>query len=350
VKLALIVPGPIDQLTGGYIFARHIVAELRARGDDVAVVELAGQFPDADPAAHEAAAQALAALPDGAIAVIDGLGLLGFSDCLAAAAQRLKLIGFIHHALADETGLPAAKIASFQAAERRLLPLLRGCVCPSPNTAAVLIADGVEEARIAITPPGTAKPVAARERDNFRRPLHLLCVATVTPRKGHRVLIEALAAIDRETWRLDCVGSLSRDPDCATALRALIARHRLEANVRLLGERRPEQLPLAYDDADLFVLPSYLEGYGMAFAEALAYGLPIVATSGGAIAHTVPESAGLLVLPGDVAALRAALARAIGDRRLLARLSEGARRAGEALPDWREAARQWRTAVLRLAA
>ncbi len=85
-------------------------------------------------------------------------------------------------------------------------------------------------------------------------------------------------------------------------------------------------------------------------AEALAYGLPIVATTAGAIPDTVPESAGLLVPPGDVAALRGALSRAITDRELLATLNEGARRAGAALPDWPQAVGQWRDAVMRLAA
>lgn len=350
MRLALIVPGPIDQLTGGYIFARHIVENLRACGDHISVVELAGRFPKADATAHAAAAAALAALPDGAIAVIDGLGLAGFSDYLAGESQRLKLIGFIHHALADETGLTRDEIAFFAAAERRLLPLLRGAVCPSRNTAAVLLRYGVAETRIAVTPPGTAKPAAPRQRDHFRSPLRLLCVATVTPRKGHRLLIEALAGIDRATWRLDCIGSLTRDLACVAALRNAIAEHGLEKNVRLHGEYRPERLPPAYDEADLFVLPSYLEGYGMACAEALACGLPIVATTAGAIPYTVPQSAGLLVPPGDVDALRKALAQAIGNHSLLARLSDGARRAGAALPDWREAALQWRDAVLRLAA
>ncbi len=350
MKLALIVPGPIDQVTGGYIFARRIIWDLRARGDHVSVVELAGQFPDADPIAHEAAAKSLAELPDGSIAVIDGLGLLGFSDCLAAEAQRLKLIGFVHHALADETGLTVRKTAHFQAAEQRLLPLLRGIVCPSQNTADVLIDYGVDRQRIAVTPPGTTKAVSSRKREKFRPQLRLISVATMTPRKGHRVLIEALSGIDRETWRLDCIGSLTRDPDCAAELRDLITRHHLETNVRLLGERQPQQLPLAYDEADLFVLPSYHEGYGMAYAEALSYGLAIIATTGGAIPYTVPESAGILVPPGDVDALRDALGRAISDRKLLAKLSEGARRAGAALPDWPQAVGQWRDAVIRLAA
>lgn len=349
MKLALIVPGPIDQVTGGYIFARRIIWELRARGDHVSVVELTGQFPDADPTAHDAAAKALAALPDGAIAVIDGLGLLGFGDCLAAEARRLKLIGFVHHALADETGLTIRKTARFQAAERRLLPLLRGVVCPSQNTADVVVNYGVDPARIAITPPGTTKAVSLRKREKFRGEIHLLSVATITPRKGHRLLIEALAGIDRDAWRLDCIGSLTRDPDCVAELRDLITRNHLETNIRLLGEYQPQQLPLAYEEADLFALPSFHEGYGMAYAEALAYGLAIVATTGGAIPHTVPESAGILVPPGDVDALRDALGRAISDRKLLAKLSDGARRAGAALPDWPQAVGQWRDAVIRLA-
>lgn len=350
MKLALIVPGPIDQVTGGYIFARRIIWDLRARGDHVSVVELDGQFPDADATAQQAAADALAALPDGSLAVIDGLGLLGFGDCLAEEAQRLRLVGFVHHALADETGLTIRKTARFQAAERRLLPLLRGIVCPSQNTADVLLDYGVAKERIVITPPGTTKAVSPRKRDKFRSQLRLLSVATVTPRKGHRLLIEALAGIDHDSWRLDCIGSLTRDPDCAAELRDAIVRHGLETNVRLLGERQPQQLPLAYDEADLFALPSYHEGYGMAYAEALAYGLPIIATTGGAIPYTVPESAGILVPPGDVDALKGALGRAITDRGLLTKLSDGARRAGAALPDWPQAVAQWRDAIVRLAA
>jgi glycosyltransferase involved in cell wall biosynthesis len=350
VLLALIVPGPIDQVTGGYIFARRIIWDLRARGDFVSVIELNGEFPDADAAAQEAATNALAALPDGAIAVIDGLGLLGFSDCLAAEAGRLKLIGFVHHALADETGVTIRKTARFQASERRLLPLLRGAVCPSQNTADVLIDYGVDPKRIVITPPGTIKAVSARKREQFRRQLRLLAVATITPRKGHRLLIEALAGIDHDAWRLDCIGSLTRDPDCVAEVRDLITRNHLETNIRLLGERQPQQLPLAYEEADLFALPSFHEGYGMAYAEALSYGLPVVATTGGAIPYTVPESAGILVPPGDVDTLRDALGRAITDRPLLTKLSDGARRAGAALPDWPQAVAQWRDAVIRLAA
>jgi len=350
LKLDLIVPGSIDQITGGYVFARRIVWEMRARGDHVSVVELDGYFPDADATAKRSAAAALAALPTGATAVIDGLGLLGFADCLADEAPRLKLVGFVHHSLADETGLSARKTGRFLAAEQRLLPLLRGTLCPSRNTAAALMNHGIPEERIAITPPGVAKTVAGRRREKFRSQLRLLCVATITRRKGHRLLIEALAALDPSAWRLDCIGSLTRDPDCVAELREAIVAHGLETNVRLLGERPPAQLAPAYDDADVFVLASFHEGYGMAFAEAMAHGLPIIATSAGAVPDTVPREAGILVPPGDAAALTAAIDRVIKDHGILAQLSDGARRKAAELKDWPQAVAQWRDAVARFIA
>lgn len=350
MKLTLIIPGSIIQLTGGYLFARHIVDELRDAGDTVSVIELGGKYPDADAAARTGAAKALGGLPDGEVVVIDGLALLGFRDCLAAEAKRLKLIGFVHHPLADETGLPSEVAARFRAAEQKLLPLLSGAVCPSRVTAEALQRYGMKPDRIAITPPGTAKPAVLRPRHWERRPLRLLTVATVTPRKGHRLLIEALATIDHTTWHLDCIGSIERDPGCVTQLRRAIAARGLEEQVSLMDERSAALLGPAYDEADLFVLPSYHEGYGMAFAEALAHGLPVVGTTAGAIPDTVPKSAGILVPPGDATALAEALGRLINDRALLGRLGDGARIAGAALPNWTQAIAAWRAAVTRLAA
>ena len=173
-------------------------------------------------------------------------------------------------------------------------------------------------------------------------------VATVTPRKGHLLLIEALATLADLDWELLCIGSLERDPVEAAALRAAIAHHGLGSRVTLAGEWPPERLAEAYQAADAFVLPSFLEGYGMAFAEALAHGLPIVATRGGAIPDTVPESAGLLVPPGDAAALATALRRLLTAAALRRDLAAGAARAGAMLPDWDETVRRWGEAFDRL--
>lgn len=349
MSLAFLVPGRLDQLTGGYLFDRKIVEGLRARGRDVSVIELDGRYPAADDTARAAATRALQHLPAGSIAVIDGLALPGFTDCLANEAQRLRLIGFVHHPLSLETGLSPDQVSHYTALEARLWPLLRGLLCSSAHTARAVIAAGIAEHRVAVATPGTDKPAQVTRRAAGRS-LQLLAVGTVTPRKGHLLLIEALASLRELDWRLTCIGSLERDPPTVAALRKAIAAHALDDRIVLAGEQSPALLEVAYRKADLFVLPSYHEGYGMAYAEALAHGLPVIATTAGAIPDTVPASASLLVPPGDVAALRTALRSAFTDANLRARLSIGAAQAAAALPDWPTAVDRWITGLDRLAA
>jgi glycosyltransferase involved in cell wall biosynthesis len=346
-QLALMVPGALDQLTGGYLYARRLVDGLRALGHDVEVHELAGEFPLADPRAHASCAATLASLGPGAVAVIDGLALPGFAPAIAREAGRLRLLALVHHPLAAETGLGATEQARLAALEAALLPLFAGIICPSTTTAAAIAAYGIAPARIGVVAPGTIKPLTPRARVfTPRAPLALLSVATVTPRKGHRVLIEALGRQPRRDWRLTIIGSLERDPEETEAVRQAIASHGLAELVTLAGEWPHDRLGAAYEAADVFVLASYHEGYGMAFAEALAHGLPIIATSGGATPETVPASAGLLVPPGDGTALAAALARIIADAALRATLAAGAAAAGASLPDWDETVRRWRDTAL----
>jgi glycosyltransferase involved in cell wall biosynthesis len=180
--------------------------------------------------------------------------------------------------------------------------------------------------------------------------IRLLTIATVTPRKGHLLLAEALAALVLLDWRWRCIGSLERDPANVAALRAALDRGGIAARVDLVGEMPPGRLGEAYRAADCFVLPSFHEGYGMVFAEALAHGLPIVAARAGAVPELVPEEAGLLVPPGDVAALAAALRRMITEPELRRSSAAGARRAGAALPDWPRAVQLWGDAFARFAA
>jgi glycosyltransferase involved in cell wall biosynthesis len=349
MALAFLVPGSINQLTGGYLYARRVVEGLRALGRAVAVIELAGRYPDVNDVARASATSALAGLSTGTIAAIDGLALPGFADCLASEGQRLRLIGLIHHPLSLETGLNPAEVRRYAALEARFWPLLRGILCPSANTAQAVITSGVAAHRVAVAIPGTDKPALTGQRKPQGQ-LRLLAVGSITPRKGHLLLVEALAELRDYDWRLTCIGSLERDPAAAAALRRAIAIQRLGDRVALVGERSPELLSAAYQDADLFVLPSYHEGYGMAYAEALAHGLPVVATTAGAIPDTVPAATSILVAPGDATALREALRRVFVDERLRSRLAAGAALAATALPDWPTAVRKWAAALDRLAA
>ena len=158
------------------------------------------------------------------------------------------------------------------------------------------------------------------------------------PRKAFNILVEALAGLKHLPWTLRLAGSPDRDPPTAAALRAQIDAAGLADRVELIGELGPEALERAYAGADLFVMSSLYEGYGMALAEAMARGLPIVTTTGGAAAKTVPDDAGLKVPPGDAAALRAALEQALGDAALRRKLADAAWRAGQQLPGWEDAA------------
>jgi glycosyltransferase involved in cell wall biosynthesis len=342
MSLAFLVPGSLDQLTGGYLYDRHVVDGLRRQGRAVDVVSLPGGYPDADADTRASAAEALRRLPDGSTAVVDGLALPGFAECLRTQGQRLRLVGLIHHPLSLETGLVPERARQVARLEAGLWPCLAAAVCPSEHTAAAVRAAGLPADRVAVIAPGTARPAArAAAPRPATGPLRLLAVGSIVPRKGHRLLVEALAGIGSVDWRLDCIGSLERDPAAVDDLRTCIAGHGLGERVLLSGEQPAERLAEAYRDADLFVLPSFHEGYGMVFAEALAHGVPVVATTAGAIPDTVPAAASRLVPPGDVPALQAALRQVLTDPALRARLAAAAAQAAGALPSWDDAVRAW---------
>ena len=332
------VAGPIGQITGGYIYDRRIAEGLEANGQPLRIHALLGAHPAADAEALAAASDCVDAVRAGEILLVDGLALPAFLPALPRLAGGARLVALVHHPLADETGVDAVTRRTLDEAERAALARAARVIVTSDTTAAAVAAMGVPRDRIGTVRPGVDRrpEAAARRVPSEADPVALLCVATITPRKGHALLVEALAGLDALPWRLDCVGSDARDPATVAALRDLIARHGLDGRVLLHGERPAAEMAAAYAAADLFVLPSYHEGFGMAFAEALTQGLPVVGTTAGAIPETVPGDAGILVPPGDVPALREALRRLLTDRALLHRLGQGATRAR--FPTWSDAA------------
>jgi glycosyltransferase involved in cell wall biosynthesis len=343
-ELHLLLPGSLDDLTGGTLYDRRIVDGLRAQGRAVAVHVLEASFPQPTPAALAGADGVLAGLPDDAATVIDGLAFGAMPEIAARHAARLRLVALVHHPLALETGLDAALAERLRASETAALRHARRVVVTSPHTARLLAGFDVPAERIRVVEPGT-DPAPLAIGSGGDGPLRLLSIGTVTPRKGHLLLVEALGRLRHLDWRLDCVGSLGRDPATVAALRARIAALGLGERVRLLGELPPAALEPHYARADLFVLASLFEGYGMAYAEALARGLPVLGTTGGAIAETVPAEAGLLVPPGDVDALHDALAGLLTDTELRRDLAAGAARARARLPDWPAAAARFADAL-----
>lgn len=333
-ELHFLVPGDLDTPTGGYQYDRRIIQGLRARGVSLALHRLDDSFPFPGEDALAAAARVLAGIPDGATVVIDGLA---YAPLLAYLQPRHRLVALIHHPLASETGLPDGLREGFRQRERAALALATRVIVTSPATARELHADyGIAEDNIGVAVPGTPRQVSLSAPPDSG-PLHMLCVATITPRKGHHILLEALAGMHGLDWHLTCVGSLDRDPATAAALQHQLRATELESRVRLLGAVAPGQLDAHYRSAGLFVLPSYHEGYGMVLAEALSFGLPIVSTTAGAIPDTVPPTAGLLLPPGDSQALRRALTMLVEQPSRRLALAAEARRAAQQLPSWDDA-------------
>jgi len=337
--LQFILPGDIGQRTGGYLYDARLVQGLRAAGRTVHVHELPDDFPQPEAATRRSAAACYDALPEGALVLSDALAGSALPEIMAAQRDRVRLIALVHHPLALETGLDTASVARLASDERAALACARHVVCTSAATATALQDYDVAPDDITVAEPGTDPAALAAGRE-IGEPLRFLCVATLTPRKAHDVLIEAFATLHREhptlAWRLDLVGSATRSPATTAALRAAIERHGLGERVTLHGEQEAEALRAHYHSADVFVLASRHEGFGMVLHEALARGLPIVATRGGAIADTVPEGAGLLVPVDAVPDLANALHRVATDDACMTALRDGARAARDRLPRWRD--------------
>ena len=344
--IVLIAPGPIESRTGGYIYDRRMVDGLRALGRQVDVIELDSTFPAPTPAALEHAGRVLAALPAGTIVIVDSLALGAMPEIVVREAARLPVVALIHQPLAAACGLDRELAARYADGERSALAATALVVVTGTAALPLMARYAVAPERIVVVEPGTDRvPLAHGSRG---RVIELLTVATLNPGKGHELLLETLSVIEAPAWRLTCAGSLTRDPATAAQVRAVAARLQLEERVAFVGDLDRDALAARYDRADVAVLATRQETYGMAVAEALAYGLPVVATSTGAIPQLVGEDAGLLVPVGDRDALAQALTRVIGDAALRQRLAEGARRRRDRLPTWEDAARRMATALERL--
>ena len=291
-EVHVILPEGIDdpaRPSGGNTYDRQVCRGLAALG--WAVHEHA--VADAAALAH-----VVERIPDGAVVLLDGLIASPAPEALVPHSTRLRQVVLMHMPLGDrrEREVLEAAVAVVVTSEwaRRRLDALYGLP-------AHVAEPGVDIAGLA---PGTASGDA------------LLCVAAVTPGKGHDVLLDGLATLGDLPWRCTCVGSLDRDP----AFAAEVRRHALRDRVRFPGPRTGAELDDAYAAADLLVLASHAETYGMVVTEALARGLPVLAADVGGVTEALGHGEdgtrpGLLVPPGDPAALGAALRAWLGDAR-----------------------------------
>jgi glycosyltransferase involved in cell wall biosynthesis len=331
----VVVPEGIDdpaRPSGGNAYDRRVCRGLAETGWSVRLHAVPGSWPRPDAASYAALAGVIQGMPDDAVVLLDGLVASTAPEVLVPEANRLRLVTLVHmplgHDLADDAvrtregavlSVAAAVVTTSRWARRTLLELYE-----LPGHRVHVAEPGVDAADLA---PGTAGGEA------------LLCVAAVIPGKGHDVLLDALATLTDLSWRCLCAGRLDGDPAFAERLRRRAVDRGLADRMSFSGPLSEAGLAHSYGAADLLVLASRAETYGMVVTEALAHGLPVVATEVGGVPEALGHGAdgdrpGLLVPPGDPAALAAALRAWLGDAELRRHLRRAAGERRTSLSGW----------------
>ncbi|MBW8819579.1 MAG: glycosyltransferase family 4 protein [Streptomyces sp.] len=340
-----VMPGGVDDSTapsGGNAYDRRVCLDLPGFGWQVERHAVAGSWPRPGAAARTELARTLRDLPDDTVVLIDGLVACGVPEIIVPEAERLRLAVLVHLPLGDETGLEPNLALELDAREREVLRAVPAVIATSDWAVRRLVSHhGLAPDRVHVATPGADIAPLASGTDGVSR---LLCVAAVTPRKGQHRLIEALAGAQDLPWSCVCVGGITQDPEYVASLRMLIKKYGLQDRLHLAGPQAGAELDASYAAADLMVLASYAETYGMAVTEALARGIPVLATDVGGLPEAVgraPDGGvpGILVPPEDPAALAAELRGWFGEADVRRRLKAAARGRRAALDGWATTAR-----------
>jgi glycosyltransferase involved in cell wall biosynthesis len=336
-ELTFAVSADYERSTGGWVYDQRLLEGLERLGWRIHRLTLPAGFPNPSPAARAEAAAGFCGIADGSLVLVDQLCLGVLPEVAQAEAARLRLVMIVHHPLALENVRAPGESQAYAASEREALRHVSAVIVTSAATAGLLSANyGVGHGRIIIAPPGVDRaPVA---RGGSGRSLNLLSVGAVVPRKDHGTLITALAGLRRLPWRLAIVGNTTRAPAHVAKLRTRIAASGLASRVTLAGELPARALARRWQTADLYVAASRHEGYGIAIAEALARGLPVITTRAGAVGAWVGHHGALIVPNGNTAQLRAALTKVLTRQTLRASLSRAALACRRALPSWESTA------------
>ena len=335
--LHVVVPEGIDDPTrpsGGNRYDRRVCAELASIGWEVVIQAVAGSWPHPDAGAQEQLAALVGRIPDGAVVLLDGL------VASAADATVVSQAGRIHQVVLLHMPLGANGDEETRRREGAVLAGAAGVVVTSEWTRALVgRLYGLAPDRVCVARPGVdPAPVA----EGTPAGGELLCVATVTRAKGQDVLVEALASIVHLGWSCTCVGSVDRDPPFARRMDAAMSGAGLSGRVRFPGACSDIELEQLFLSADLLVHPSRSETYGMVVTEALAHGLPVIASAAGgipeALGSTMSGRPGVLVPPGDADALGRALGGWLQDPGLRRRLRAAAAERRATLHPWSETA------------
>jgi glycosyltransferase involved in cell wall biosynthesis len=331
--LHVVVPrgiGDPARPSGGNTYDRRLCAGLRDLGWQVGVVEVEGGWPWSADLGSPGLERALRRLPDGARVLVDGLLASRLPEVMVPESRRLRVVLLVHLPVGVDDVLARLR-------ERQVLGAATSVVTTSSWCRDWLVGEyDLDPRGVHVAHPGVDPTALSQGSPGGTS---LVTVGTVSPVKGQDQLLAALAQVRDLPWRCACVGSDSVDLDFADLLLKTSAEMGLEDRFVLTGALTGEALEAAYAGADLLVLPSRHETYGMVVADALAHGLPVVAADVGGVREALGTTAsgerpGLLVGAGDPAALAAALRRWLTDAGLREDLRAAARERRGRLEGW----------------
>lgn len=351
MRIGFIIYGSLDTLTGGYLYDRMLVDYLRRQGDEVEIISL----PWRTYGQH---------LGDNlSWALWRRLRRAGFDVLLQDELNHPSLVWLnwrlrpavayplitIVHLLRSSEPRPVRAQRLYGWVERCYLRSINGCIYNSQTTRAAV------EGLLGSTPlgvvaypgrdhlPSALTPDQIAMRAQHPGPLRILFVGNLTPLKGLHTLLQAVARLARDDWRLTVVGSLTMAPDYVETIRRQIARDGLSTHVTLLGSVPNAVVATHLADSHVLAVPSFYEAFGIVYLEAMSFGLPIIASTAGAACELVThEREGFLVPAGDADTLAQHLRTLSRDRTRLRRMGLAAARRARCHPTWAESGRSIR--------
>ncbi len=337
MHLTLITEAPFSAISGASLYHQRVLADYRRAGDQIDIIALDQQ---AAPTIADQIAPA-------SLILVEASALRWLNDAIPPLQQRGASV-LVHHPSALEPGTPESERAALKTLERKFLPGFRQVIAASTPIAERLAHEFcVDPGQITVITPGT-DPQPCRSLDPTAPdggPCTLLSLGTLVPRKGHEILIQALASLRDLDWHLILAGA-PRDPIYQRKIINLISDLSLTDRISMRPALSGEALEAAWNQADLFALATRFEGYGMAIAEAIARGLPVAITAGGAAGHLVPPTCGIIAPVDDIAQFAKALRRLIFSPSLRAKLGVEAYHHAQSLPTWPTQAARLRAALI----
>lgn len=340
-RITLVTEGDADRISGGYLYQRRVLERAGAHGIETRVVAVpARRFPLAlvdGPRVLRAAAR------DADVVVVDSLASNTLGPWIALGLLRRPMVGSVHQRLGG-TDLSRLRTLVQRWFDRLAFRRCRHVLVPSALLAEQLARDGLDPTSLHVIAPGRDVPEAAGttiEPLDLRhgRRAGLLCIANWVERKGILAVLDAVAQLPDDTLTLHLVGDEDIDQAFRARVLARLERADLAERVVRHGVVDPRRIPSFFAAADVFVLASTEEPYGMVYAEAMVAGVPVVGWDAGNLPHLVTDGAqGRLLPAGDIDALAHALATLAGDPALRAAIGRAGRERAARLPTWDETA------------